>query len=323
MAGEVLVTGATGFVGGAVVERAAGAGWRVRAAARRATLRAWQPGVTALNLGDLSHEVDWRKALEGVDAVVHCAARVHVMRESAADPLAAFRAVNVAATLNLARQAVAAGVGRFVFVSTIGVNGAETFDRPFSAADAPDPHSPYAASKHEAEAALRSLAIETGLELVIVRPPLVIGAGAPGNYARLMRWLQRGLPLPLASVRNRRSLVGCRNLADLIVTCLAHPDAPGQTFLVCDGEDLSTPELLRRTASALGRTARLLPMPPKVLRAAANLAGRGAMAQQLCGSLQVDDRPTRERLNWFPAIPLDVEIRLAAKHHAATYAPVP
>jgi nucleoside-diphosphate-sugar epimerase len=279
--------------------------------------------VAALDLGDLAREIDWRKALEDVDAVVHCAARVHVMRESAADPLAAFRAVNVAATLNLARQAVAAGVRRFVFVSTIGVNGAETFERPFSAADTPDPHSPYATSKHEAEATLRTLALETGLELVIVRPPLVIGAGAPGNYGRLIKWLQRGLPLPLASVRNRRSLVGRRNLADLIVTCLAHPYARGQTFLVRDSEDLSTPELLRRTASALGRTARLLPMPPAVLRAAANAAGRGAMAQQLCGSLQVDDRPTRERLNWLPAIPLDVEIRLAAKHHAVMHATAP
>ena len=236
------------------------------------------------------------------------------MRDSAADPLAAFRAVNVAATLNLARQATEAGVRRFVFVSTIGVNGAETFGRPFTAEDAAAPHSPYAVSKHEAEVALQELAQRTGLELVIVRPTLVIGPGAPGNFARLIGALSRGLPMPFAAVRNRRSLVGRDNLADLIVTCLAHPQAKGRTFLVSDDEDLSTPELLRRTASALGKRARLIPVPAAILQGLARMLGRSAMAQQLCGSLQVDSRATRERLGWAPTVPIDVEIQRAADH---------
>jgi nucleoside-diphosphate-sugar epimerase len=314
MPNTLLVTGAAGFVGSAVVQRALAAGWRVRAAARQPSRRGAAPQVERIEIGDLAGPVDWGAALRGVDAVAHCAARVHVMREAADDPLAAFRAVNVAATLSLARAAAAAGVRRFVFVSTIGVNGAETRERPFRADDAPAPHSPYAVSKREAEHALLAATVQSGLEVVIMRPPLVIGPGAPGNYGRLLRWLQRGLPLPLASVRNRRSFVGRDNLADLIVVCLAHPRAAGSTFLMRDDEELATPELLRRTAAALGRRASLWPMPTALLRAAAAAVGRGAIAQQLCGSLQVDDGATRERLGWSPAVSLDVEIQRAAEH---------
>ena len=317
MSGQVLVTGASGFVGRTVVERAAAAGWRVHAASRHAPARRWPDGVLPVSIGDLGADAQAPPRLDGIDAVVHCAARVHVMAESASDPLAAFRAVNVGGTLKLARQAADAGVRRFVFISTIGVNGAETFEQPFGAADTPAPHSPYARSKHEAEVGLRDLARQRALEVVVIRPPLVHGPDAPGNFGRLMRWLYRGAPLPFGAVRNQRSLVGLDNLCDLIVTCLRHPQAAQQTFLVSDGEDLSTPSLLRRIAAALGRPARLLPVPVALLRGSARLVGRSAFAQQLCGSLQVDMRATQQRLGWEPPISVDAALQRAAAHFLA------
>lgn len=316
---RVLVTGADGFVGAALLTAAAGRGWAVRAASRRC-LGGGLTGVEPVSGVDLSAGADWRGLVRGVEAVVHCAARVHVMHESAADPLAAFRTVNVDGTLALARQAAAAGVRRFVFVSTIGVNGAETFRRPFRADDTPAPPTPYARSKHEAEIGLQQLARQTGLELVIVRPPLIHGPGAPGNFGRLLRVVQRGLPLPLATVDNRRSLVGVANLSNLLATCIDHPRAVGQTLLVADGEDLSTPELVRRIARALRTRARLFPFPVRALRSLAAALGRESAAQQLCGSLQVDDSATRARLGWTPITRLDAELDRAARHLLASCA---
>jgi nucleoside-diphosphate-sugar epimerase len=306
MSGRILVTGAGGFVGGALVKQLLDGGRSVRAASRRPL--EWPAQVEASVGIELAHDADWRSALDGIDIVVHCASRVHVMREQSPDPSAAFRAVNVDGTLALARQAVQAGIRRFVFVSTIGVHGAETFGRPFRANDAPAPHSPYSCSKYEAEQRLQELAERAPVEFVVVRPPLVHGPRAPGNFGELVRILRRGLPLPLASIDNRRSLVGLRNLVDLLVVCIDHPRAAGQTLLVSDGEDVSTPELLRRIARVIGIRARLFPVPVTVLRRLAAVMGRTSIAQQVCGSLQVDAGPTRESLAWKPPYSLDAEL---------------
>ena len=316
----MLVTGASGFVGAAVVRHAATKSWRVRAAARRPLVDLPAP-VELVCGGDLAVASGWSTVLDGVEAVVHCAARVHVMRETAADPLAAFRATNVAGTARLARQAAAAGARRFVYLSSLHVNGNETFDRPFTAADTPAPRTPYAVSKLEAEVALGDIATETGLEVVVLRPPLVFGPGVAGNFAQLMRALYRRLPLPFGAIGNRRSLVGLDNLVDLILVCARHPQAAGRTFLVSDGEDLSTPELLRRTAAALGVRAGLLPVPAGALRALAALVGKGDIAQRLCGSLQVDMGATRKQLGWSPPCSVDAQLRRTADHFLANLAP--
>ena len=315
---RILVTGATGFIGRAVAVRcAAEPGLEVCGTVRRHSPNASPPaGIKAVPVDDLSDTTDWREAVQGVDTIVHAAARVHDMREKAADPLAEFRRVNVAGTLNLARQGVAAGVRRFIFVSSIKVNGEETFPgRPYTSTDVPAPTDPYGISKHEAEAGLMQLGEATGLEVVIIRPVLVYGPGVKGNFRSIMRVLHRGLPLPLGALsQNRRSLVALDNLVDLIVTCLQHPAAAHQTFLVSDGEDLSTTALLRRTAAALGRPARLLPVPAFALHAGARLLGKSSVAQRLCGSLQVDITQTRERLSWAPPVGTDEALHLTARH---------
>jgi UDP-glucose 4-epimerase len=309
----ILVTGANGFVGSALVARFARGKTGVRAAMRRPPA-ARQPGVEQVESPSLSAGADWQHALEGVSAVVHAAARVHVMRDEAADPLAEFRSANVEGTLALARQAAAAGVARFVFLSSIKVNGESTPpDRPFLAADVPQPSDPYGVSKLEAERALGALARETGLEVVIVRPPLVYGPGVKANFFALLKWLQRGVPLPFGAIHNRRSLVALENLVDLVVTCVEHPAAPGQTLLVSDGEDLSTTELLRRLAAALGKRARLVPIPERALVLAARALGAGSIAQRLCGSLVLDSAPTRRLLGWAPPVSVDEGLHAAAE----------
>jgi UDP-glucose 4-epimerase len=289
---------------------------RLRAATRRPGEN-WPSGVECALAEDLATEGDWRAALDGVDAVVNCAARVHVVRDTSADPLAEFRRVNVAGTLNLARQAADAGVRRFIYISSIGVNGAETFDMPFTSEDKAAPHSPYAVSKLEAELGLRQLTHETGLEVVIIRPPLVFGPGAPGNFNKLLLIVHRGIPLPLGAIHNKRSLVALDNLVDLILICLHHRAAANQTFLVSDGEDLSTTALLRRTGAALGRPARLIPVSALVLRTAARLLGKASFAQQLCGSLQVDISKTRDLLDWTPPVSVDHALMQTARHFLA------
>ena len=299
MNARVLVTGASGFVGRAVVAQLMRCGRPVTAARRGpvpAGSSASESALRTVRVGELTQETDWRTALDGVDAMVHCAARVHVMRETLSDPLAEFRRVNVDGTLQLARQAAEAGVQRFVFISSIGVNGAETFGAPFTPDDVPAPHSAYAQSKHEAELVLQALARETGMGVVIIRPPLVFGPDAPGNFDRLLRALSRGVPLPFGAVTNRRSLVALDNLVSLIATCVDHPEAANHTFMVSDGEDISTTDLLRRLARGLGRPARLLPVPSAALRAAAVTLGKADFAQRLCGSLQVDISETRRVL---------------------------
>lgn len=299
-ADTILVTGAAGFLGRAVVGHLAGRGRAVRAAVRRDP-GDWPAGVEAIVTGELAADVDWAAALRGVGTVVHCAARAHVLKETSADPLTEFRAVNATATLALARQAQAAGVRRFIFISSIGVNGSGTHGRPFRHDDVPHPHSPYAVSKHEAEQGLRALAAETGLEVVVIRPPLITGRDAKGNLATLNRLIGKGLPLPFGLANgNRRDLVSLETLCDLIEVVLDHPAAPGQTFLVSDGAPVSTRTLLERMAAAEGRSITLLPVPTALLALPLKLMGRGAMASQLFGDLEVDIDHTRRTLGWTP-----------------------
>ena len=265
----------------------------------------------------MNDRADWRKALAGCQVVVHLAARVHVMTDTAKNPLDEFRQVNVKGTLNLARQAAAAGVRRFVFVSSIKVNGEATEPgHPFTAEDTPAPLDAYGISKMEAEQGLREISAQTGMEVVIIRPPLVYGPGVKANFAAMMRWLARGVPLPLGAIHNQRSLVALDNLVDLIVTCIAHPAAANQTFLVSDGQDVSTTELLRRMGRAMKRPARLMPVPAGLLEWTAALVGKRDVAQRLCGSLQVDIQKTRQLLGWNPPLTLDQGLKKAAEGRA-------
>ena len=268
---KTLVTGGSGFVGRALVQRLSELD-REFCIATRTTQRYATHKLVAV--GDVGASTDWSDALAGVDTVVHLAARVHVMRETAPDPLAAFRRVNVAGTENLARQAAAAGVRRLIFASTIKVNGEATIDAPFTEDDTPSPRDAYAISKWEAEVTLRSIEAQTGLEVVILRPPLVYGAGVRGNFRRLLDAVARGFPLPLGAVENRRSLLYLGNFVDAIIACLAHPSAAGRTFLLSDGEAISSPELAASIARVLGRPARLVAVPPGLIRAGATLLGR-------------------------------------------------
>lgn len=307
---RVLVTGASGFVGRALVERLArDPALHVRAASR-GNASAAPSNVERVKVGDLEASTDWRAAVMDVDVVIHAAARVHVMRDSAVDPLSEFRRVNVEGTLSLARQAAAAGVRRFVFISSIKVNGDGTSDgRPYTPADLPAPLEAYGISKAEAEQGLFEIARDRGMELVVVRPVLVYGPGVKANFRAMLHALERHVPLPLGAVHNRRSLVALDNLVDLIIRCLSHPAAVGQTFLVSDGDDLSTPELLRRAARAMDKRAYLIPVPVPLLTAAAILSGRRSMLRRLCGSLTVDITKTRELLDWTPPVRVDDALR--------------
>ena len=315
MTGRVLVTGASGFVGRALVAHLVAGGVPVRGAVRRRP-GALPRGVDIVEVGDIGGATDWSAALAGIDTVVHCAARVHQLSDASTDPLAAFREVNREGTLALGRAAARSGASRLVFLSSIGVNGAETFGRAFCAEDAPAPCSAYAISKREGEDGLRAIGREAGLKIVVVRAPLVYGPGAPGNFAALLRAVKRGFPLPLGAIANQRSLVSIYNLVDLIRNCTRHDRAAGQTLLVSDGEDLSTTDLLRRTAKAFGVRPRLLPVPTSWLRLATDIAGRPEIGQRLCGSLQIDISATRERLAWSPPMSVDEALAATARGHA-------
>ena len=311
----VLLTGSSGFVGRELLTRlAAQPALGLVAVSRRPSSRL-PIGVVYAQVEDISADTAWQPVLQSVDVVVHAAARVHVMHDTSSDPLSEFRKVNVDGTLNLALQAAAAGVRRFIFISSIKVNGEGTAVGERYQADAQSaPIDPYGISKMEAEEGLRTLAAETGMEVVIIRPVLVYGPGVRANFLSMMRWLHKGVPLPFGAIDNRRSLVALDNLVDLIVTCIDHPAAANQTFLVSDGEDLSTTELLRRMGVTLGKPARLLPVPGRFLEVGAAMLGKQALAQRLCGSLQVDISKTRQLLNWTPPVTVDQALRKTAEH---------
>jgi nucleoside-diphosphate-sugar epimerase len=264
------------------------------------------------SIGNIGPETNWADALTGIEAVVHLAARVHVLKESARNPLAEFRLVNVAGTERLARMAASAGVRRLVYVSSIKVNGEHTHEFPFTEADTPGPQDAYGLSKWEAELALLKIAAETGLEVVIVRPPLVYGPGAGGNFLRMMDWVNRGFPLPLGSIHNSRSLIYLGNLVDALVTCVVDPRAAGNLFLVSDGEDVSTPDLIRRLAQAIERRPLLIHFPPALLRLAGLLTGKSAEVERLLGSLRVDSSKIRRELRWTPPFSMMQGLRATA-----------
>ena len=294
----IAVTGAAGLVGrtlcSAVLER----GHNLRALVREDARAALSGEVVAV--GHIDCDTPWERALDGIDTVIHLAARVHVMRETAADPLAAFRAMNVSATRALAESAARCGVRRFVYVSSIKVNGEATSDKPFSRDDAPHAQDPYGISKLEAEQVLWDIAERTGLEVVVVRPPLVYGPGVRGNFLRLLNVLDRSLPLPLGSVKNKRSMIYNGNLASALIACATHPNAPGKTYLASDDEALSTPELMVRLGDLIGRRAHLLHCPPTMLRFLATALGRGDEVKRLSESLEVDSSALRSELGWQP-----------------------
>ncbi|MHA7856181.1 UDP-glucose 4-epimerase family protein [Marinobacter shengliensis] len=305
---KILLTGSTGFVGKHI---STCLGQReiydLSCAVRK-------PGSCAFGreivTGDLNAATDLNSALEGVNVVIHAAARAHIMNDGTVDPLSEYRRVNVDGTLNLARQAAESGVHRFIFVSSVKVNGELSNERkPFSPSDAPAPEDAYGISKWEAEQGLKAIAKETGMEVVIVRPPLVYGQGVKGNFASMIKLVRKGLPLPLGSIRNKRSLVAVDNLVDFIVTCIDHPAAANQVFMVSDGEDISTSELLRELGKAMGRPARLVPVPAGMLMLGASVLGKRAVAHRVLGSLQVDISDAKALLGWTPPVSLQVGLR--------------
>lgn len=302
----IAVSGSTGFVGRSLCAELA------RKSIPFTQINIAREATENVAIGCVPTSATGATVLSQTRVLVHLAARVHVMYDAEVDPLSAFRAANVAGTLNLARQAVEAGVKRFVFISSIGVNGSQTATgRPFSEADKPNPHNAYALSKWEAEQGLIQIAAETALEVVIIRPPLVYGPDAPGNFGSLTRAVMRSMPLPLGAIHNRRSLVALVNLVDFIVTCLSHPMAANQTFLISDGQDVSTTELVRGLAQAAGVPARLLPVPVWALEWAGSVVGKGEAVQRLCGNLQINSSKARNLLGWRPRVSVKEGLRRA------------
>ena len=309
VASAVLVTGANGFVGRVLCQTLHLRGIPVRGAVRR------DPGAGQVPVGNLDGHTDWRAALAGCDVVMHLAARVHVMEDKAGDPLAAYRVVNLDATINLARQAHASGVRRFVFVSSVKVNGEATHGQPYRSDATPAPCDPYGVSKMEAEEALLAFGHESGLEVVIVRPPLVYGPGVKANFLNLIKLVQLGLPLPFGLAKGMRSMVAVDNLVDLLILCTTHPQAPGGIFLVSDGCDLTVRELVESIALATRKKVWMLPVPPAVMRGAARLVGKSGVADRLLGSLQVDIGTTRERLGWVPLMTVQAAINATVANY--------
>ena len=308
---RIIVTGGSGFVGRTLCTEL-----ELHRCEVSRVVRALIPlngAVSGLvNVSQINASTNWLRTLQGAKIIIHLAARVHVMQDTTVDPIAAFREVNVGGTLNLARQAAVAGVKRFVFISTAKVNGESTQpDRPFTEADIPNPQDAYSLSKYEAEQGLRQISADTGMEVVIIRPPLVYGPGVKANFATLMQAVQQGRPLALGSVNNRRSLVALDNLVDFIILCMTHTEAANQTFLVSDGNDLSTSELVRGLARAAGVSPRLLPVPVWALQAGAMLLGKEDEVQRLCGSLQVDISKARNLLGWQPPVVVEEGLRRA------------
>lgn len=301
---KILITGGGGYIGKVLINTALLLGNYDLVAPVRSTKS--EKNCCFKLIQDINADTNWKEFMDGMNVVIHVAARTHIMKDDVTDPLAEYRQVNVDGTLNLARQAAAGGVKRFIFISSIKVNGEQTqLGTPFTAEDTPAPDDAYGISKWEAEQGLQQLASETGMEVVIIRPPLVYGPGVKGNFASMTKLVAKGLPLPLGAIHNQRSLVAVDNLVDLIITCIDHPAAANQVFLAGDGQDLSTTELLRGVAQAMGKPARLIPVPSSLLMLGATLLGKKAVAQRLLGSLQVDISKARSLLGWEPPITVE------------------
>lgn len=309
---NVLITGANGFIGSSIVMKLVTLDdYKVRVAVRKKGV-IFPDSVEVFENLDVSAETDWTRALEKIDIVVHCAARVHIMKDISKDPISDFRKINTDGTLNLARQAELSGAKRFVFLSSLGVNGEKTIGHPFKADDTPHPHSPYTQSKMEAEIGLMEVSKKNKMSVVIIRPPLVYGENAPGNFGSLISMVKKPIPLPLGAVKNKRSFVFLDNLVDMIICCLRHPNAANQVFLVSDDEDLSTTQLIKKIGKALGKSVFLLPIPVFILMASAKFIGKAKVAQQLLGTLQVDIEKTKSRLGWTPPFSVDDALRKTA-----------
>ena len=307
---KILLTGASGFIGRNLYRLLLSKKFDVIPTSSREINKS---GWVLFNLNNVQSNLT--EYFESVDVVIHTAARVHVMQDLSIDPLLEFRKANTLGTINIARQAAIAGVKRFIYISSIKVNGeVASVDAPFTETDEPSPNEPYSISKYEAECGLFSIASETGMEVVIIRPPLVYGPDVKANFLNMMKWLNKGIPLPLGSIHNKRSLVALDNLVDLILTCIDHPAAANQVFLVSDGEDLSTTELLNRVAISLGEKPRLLPINQQLLELSLSLIGKKSLAQRLCGSLQVDISKAKKLLNWTPPVSVDEGLRKTARH---------
>lgn len=311
---KFMISGAAGFVGKALCAELLRRGQSVSATVRSGSSLIEK--AEAIIVGAIDSKTNWADALRDVDVVIHLAARVHVMRESATDPLAEFLKVNLHGTLNLARQAACSGARRLVYVSSIKVNGEQTSTtQSFTELDEPSPQDFYSISKWQAEQALWRIAQETSMEIVVVRPPLVYGSGVKGNFAQMLKVAATHIPLPFASVHNRRSLIYVENLVDALISCATHPVAAGQTYLVCDGEDVSTPDLLRQLRGATKCPARLFPFPSSWLRKLGKLSGKPKQVERLLGSLQVDSGKIRRDLKWVPPYTLQQGLQATAESH--------
>lgn len=310
----IAVTGASGFIGHALCAALDARGIKGRAILRKQSMDASFQFIENVSIGNIGANTEWRKALEGVEVVVHCAAQAHVMGKDDRELEATFQDVNVVAVARLAEQAVEAGVRRLVFLSSIKVNGEQNrSEEPFRESDQPNPQDAYGHSKMEAERVLFEIGQLTGLEIVVVRPPLVYGPGVKGNFLSLMRWVNWGILLPLGAVNNQRSLIGIDNLVDFLLVCVQHHAAANEIFVVSDGEDLSTTELLKRIGAVLNKSSRLIPVPQRWLCWGISWLGKGGVAQRLLGNLQVDIAKAKERLDWGPPVSVEEGLRSIAK----------
>lgn len=309
---KLILTGSTGFVGKVILEKIESFNVTVIGRSKPKSLKDIE-----FFQANIDANSNYESALSGGDVLIHSAARAHIMDDDSSDPLTAFREVNTLGTINLAKHAAQAGIKRFIFISSIKVNGEQTYrDKPFSAEDAPSPEDPYGVSKAEAEEQLRKLSKETGMEVVIIRPPLVYGPGVKANFAAMMRLAATGVPLPFGAIKeNRRSLVSVYNLVDLIVNCISHPNAANQTFLVSDDEDLSTAQMIKELGVALGKSGRMLYLPVKLFEVLGKVTGKSAIVYRLCGSLQVDISKTKQLLDWQPPVSLKEGFARTAEHH--------
>lgn len=311
----ILVTGATGFVGKPLVDNLILKVNNVRVLVRK-ELTCVSEKVEKIIVDDLSSVDDWTEILQSVDVVIHCAARVHIMNDLVADPLIEFRKVNVNATLKLARKAAEVGIKRFIFISSIKVNGEMTEPgQSFKPDERCQPEDPYGLSKYEAEQGLLKIAAKTDMEVVIIRPPLVYGPGVKANFYLMMKWVNKGIPLPLGAINNQRSFLALDNLVDFIIHCIDHPQAANEVFLISDSEDISTKELLKKVAKAFGKKPRLIPVPVKLMTLVAKLIRKSDVADRLLGSLQVDGSKAQNLLGWEPVVTMDEQLKKIADRY--------